>query len=320
MSAQAVGAPQEFAMPVAAGGYAWWYLDALAEDSRSALVAIAFIGSVFSPYYAAALRRAGGGADPYRHCALNLALYLNGCRHWALTERAAGPCTDARVLALGTSRLAWDDGALTIDVDERAAPWPRRLVGRIAIAPQPLAARTYALDAEGRHSWTPLAVHARVRAEFQQPRLRFDGHGYLDCNRGAEPLEAAFAGWDWSRARAADGSTLLLYDVIGREGTRRNIALRFDADGSARTIEPPPVRPLPATRIWRVARTTRADRGADVQLLRTLEDTPFYARSLLTTRLHGAPATAVHESLALTRFRRRWVQALLPFRMRRIRS
>ncbi len=41
-----------------AGGYAWWYVDALSDDGRHGLTLIAFIGSVFSPYYA---WRAGGG-------------------------------------------------------------------------------------------------------------------------------------------------------------------------------------------------------------------------------------------------------------------
>ena len=50
---------------------------------------------------------------------------------------------------------------------------------------------------------------------------------------------------------------------------------------------------------------------------RTLEDTPFYARSLLDTCLLGEPVHGVHESLDLERFRSGWVQMLLPFRMPR---
>ena len=47
--------------PVDANGYAWWYVDALSEDGREGLTIIAFIGSVFSPYYAWTGRR-----DPAR--------------------------------------------------------------------------------------------------------------------------------------------------------------------------------------------------------------------------------------------------------------
>jgi carotenoid 1,2-hydratase len=48
-----------------------------------------------------------------------------------------------------------------------------------------------------------------------------------------------------------------------------------------------------------------------------LEDAPFYSRSLLATHLAGSPGPAIHESLDLDRFRSRWVQCLLPFRMPR---
>ena len=56
----------------------WWYLDALSDDGRHGLTVIAFIGSVFSPYYALARRR--GAGDPLDHCALNVALYGAGGR------------------------------------------------------------------------------------------------------------------------------------------------------------------------------------------------------------------------------------------------
>jgi carotenoid 1,2-hydratase len=51
--------------------------------------------------------------------------------------------------------------------------------------------------------------------------------------------------------------------------------------------------------------------------VRTAEDAPFYARSLLDSKLLGEPVSAVHESLSLDRFNARWVQLLLPFRMPR---
>ena len=52
----------------------------------------------------------------------------------------------------------------------------------------------------------------------------------------------------------------------------------------------------------------------------TLEDGPFYSRSLIDTWHAGQPLHEVHESLSLTRFASRWVQVLLPVRMPRRRS
>jgi carotenoid 1,2-hydratase len=69
-----------------------------------------------------------------------------------------------------------------------------------------------------------------------------------------------------------------------------------------------------------VRRLTRADAGHRAAVAQTLEDTPFYARSLVTTHLAGQPVQAVHESLALDRFANPIVQAMLPFRMPRRRG
>ena len=62
----------------------------------------------------------------------------------------------------------------------------------------------------------------------------------------------------------------------------------------------------------------RAQLSAAVTVLgRTLEDTPFYARSELETSLGGRRMAAVHESLSLERFSSPLVQTMLPFRIRR---
>lgn len=110
----------------------------------------------------------------------------------------------------------------------------------------------------------------------------------------------------------------MLYDAVRRDGSKRLLALRFGPDGSVASFDaPPPVRLPPAT-VWRVDRATRADAGHGAAVMETLEDTPFYTRSLLRTHLLSERAMAVHESLSLDRFRTGWVQALLPFRMPRV--
>ena len=313
------GQPREgprFDQAVPRNGYAWWYLDALSDDGRHGLTLIAFIGSVFSPYYARA-RRAPGGGDPYDHCAVNVALYGPGGR-WAMTERGrAGVQASAATLAIGPSTLTWDGAALTVDLDEIAAPIPRRVRGRIRLHPSALTSHTYTLDGAGLHRWRPYAPCARVAVELTHPALRWSGTAYFDANTGDAPLEDAFSAWDWSRAHLHGGTeTAVLYEAARRDGDNTSLALRFDAAGNVSTFEPPPRMKLPATR-WRVARATRSDTATPAYVDRTLEDTPFYARSVLATGLLGEEVTAVHESLSLDRFRSGWVQALLPFRMPR---
>jgi carotenoid 1,2-hydratase len=76
---------------------------------------------------------------------------------------------------------------------------------------------------------------------------------------------------------------------------------------------------LPKTR-WRVNRETHADFGFTPRITTTLEDAPFYARSVLDTKICGERLKTLHESLSLERFRKQWVRTLLPFRMRRARG
>ena len=134
-------------------------------------------------------------------------------------------------------------------------------------------------------------------------------------NRGSEPLEAGFRSWTWSRENIGD-STRILYDVTQRDGAERGLALAYGRDGSLITTVQNPVQALPGTG-WRVARATRAAAAAPARILRTLEDTPFYSRSLLGFDRDGVTAHAVHESVDLDRFASRWVQMLLPFKMPR---
>ncbi|NDA16904.1 MAG: carotenoid 1,2-hydratase, partial [Burkholderiaceae bacterium] len=60
------GSPR-FDQAVGSGAYLWWYVDALSDDGQHGLVMIAFVGSVFSPYYALARRR-HAHVNPENHC------------------------------------------------------------------------------------------------------------------------------------------------------------------------------------------------------------------------------------------------------------
>jgi carotenoid 1,2-hydratase len=256
------------------------------------------------------------------HCAFNIALYGPRTSRWAMTERgAACVAREAAMLVIGPSAMEWIDDGITIHVNEVCAPLPRRIRGKIRLQPSALGDRSFELDGSGRHRWTPFAPCARIEVRLDEPALRWSGTAYFDSNCGAEPLEDAFRNWTWSRAQVP-GATVVLYDVAARSGAQRadapacTLALRFGLDASAQVVEPPPAVRLPTTG-WRVSRRTRADAGRGARVVRTLEDAPFYSRSLLDTRVLGWDAPAIHESLDLDRFRARWVQCLLPFRMPR---
>ena len=295
-------------------GYRWWYIDAFSPDHRFGLTIIAFIGSVFSPYYAAARRRGPASAEQY--CSLNVILYGPGSKHWAMTERGSSALSrDDTSLQIGPSSLHWKDGVLDIDIEEITVPLPRRLRGRVRVTMPAPGTTCFALDADAQHRWWPIAPSAQVSVSMERPDLNWDGVGYIDCNAGTVPLESTFHGWDWCRASHPDGDCIVLYNTRPRSGAGKHLALHFDAEG-ARDIPVPPPASLTSTPVWRVDRSTRAD-SDNATILRTFEDTPFYARSMMALDLGGEPRVAMHESLDLDRFSRRWVQTLLPFRMPR---
>ena len=147
-----------------------------------------------------------------------------------------------------------------------------------------------------------------------QPDLRWSGTGYFDHNRGDASLESTFRRWDWSRAATPDG-TAVLYDLETRGGDTCSLAILFDPERGVVDFAPPQAVDLPKT-LWRVGRGTRAEGGA-ARVVRTLEDGPFYARSILETTLLGHRSEAIHESLSLDRFRNPVVKTFLPWRMPR---
>jgi len=263
---------------------------------------------VFSPYYAWRGRR-----EPDDHCAVNVALY-GAERRWAMTERSRDRLVRSpNQLVIGPSSLVWDGRGLEVVFDERGAPWPRRVTGRIRLEPEALNAQAFELEAAGRHLWRPIAPLARVRAEFREPALSWSGHGYFDANRGDEPLEAAFSRWTWSRGRVGD-KAIVFYDAERRRAPPLALNLAFDAEGQVAPPPAPPVVALPKSR-WRLARTTRS--AGTAIIVDRLEDTPFYARSRVRHDLGGVSIESAHESLDLDRFANPIVKAMLPFRMPR---
>jgi carotenoid 1,2-hydratase len=284
----------------------------LSDDGQNGITIIAFIGSVFSPYYAWARRN--GPADPLDHCAINIAIYRKRGKRWAMTERprsAVGRTAD--IFAVGPSSLAWDGNSLTIRINEIAVPIPGRIQGTVRVVPTAITQQAFTLNKNGNHRWWPIAPCARVQVALDHPHLRWQGDGYLDMNRGDAPLEQGFTDWQWARGATRDG-VIVLYDAQRRDGSRIDLAMACDPQGRMHAFDPPPAAELRRT-AWRVGRSIRSEDAA--YLVRTLEDAPFYARSLVAAKLLGEPVMLMHESLSLDRFHKPVVQAMLPFRMPR---
>ncbi len=295
---------------MAQDGYAWWYVDALSADGAHGLTIIAFIGSVFSPYYALARRR--GRGDPTNHVAMNVAL-TGRTRRWAMTERGRTRLgRDAGHIAIGASAMRWDGTALMITIDETTVPFPSRLRGRVVVRPRALTDQRFDLDAAGRHRWQPIGPLSDVTVEIESPDLSWQGTGYFDTNDGDEPLEAAFRSWKWTRFDMGTHARIF-YDVMERDGTARDLSL--DVRDGVVTRQPPTLYgALPATR-WGIGREIPCDPGSQPELLGTMESTPFYARSAIRSHIDGIEADGVHENLSLGRLVSPPVRLMVPFKM-----
>ena len=282
----------------------------MSDDGQHGITIIAFIGSVFSPYYAWAGRR-----DPLNHCALNVALYGKSGHRWAMTERRRDHISRSEnEFVLRRSTLDWNGTCLRVCIDEPTVPTPGRIRGTVTLYPSTLTGKTFLLDENRRHAWSPLSPVSRIEVALDKPSLQWSGAAYLDMNVGTESLEAGFRYWDWSRA-GVGADTAVLYDVTMRDGGRRSLALVFDPHGEVQEIAVPPSVRLPRTG-WTMPRSTQSEDGA-ARVIKTLEDSPFYARSLVASRLLGQPVTAMHESLHLDRFSSPIVRLMLPYRMPR---
>ena len=72
--------------------------------------------------------------------------------------------------------------------------------------------------------------------------------------------------------------------------------------------------PLPST-LFRLHPTVRLDAGG-LHSSKTMQDAPFYTRTLVSGQARGEQVTGVHEWLDLQRFANPWVQRMIPYRMR----
>ncbi|WP_306120409.1 MULTISPECIES: carotenoid 1,2-hydratase [unclassified Roseitalea] len=291
----------------------------MSDCGRYGVSVIAFVGSVFSPYYAWRGRR-----DPDDHVCINVALYAPGGNRWTMTERGRSALDRGPGhFRVGPSRLDWDGRALTIAFDEIAVPrpprqfLPQRVAGRITLVPHAITGRTFDIDLAGRQRWWPIAPSGDIAVEFDKGGIPdWTGHGYLDSNWGTVGLEHSFVRWDWARGALADGESVILYDADLIDGRKAFLVLRIDAEGRVAEKGELPWSALERG-FWGVGRGAHADPGHRPVIARTLEDGPFYMRSLVDTVLFGQKVRLMHESLSGTRFANPIVKAMLPFRMPR---
>jgi len=273
---------------------------------------IAFIGSVFSPWY-----RWSGRRSPDNHVCINVATYGPG-RRFTMTDRGASALrqTDTS-FTVGPSALHWDGSALRIDINEISAPPViARVRGTITVRPRAVTNVELPLTPDGAHIWRPFAPTSDIEVDLDAPGWRWSGHGYFDANFGTRALEDDFSFWTWGRYPASGGSTCF-YDATRLDGSTLETAIRFDANGQARLDENAPPSARMRRSLWAVKRETRADPGYQPRQVKPMLDAPFYSRSMVETQINGERTVGVHEALDLRRFRSPLLKPMLALRVPR---
>jgi carotenoid 1,2-hydratase len=234
-----------------------------------------------------------------------------------MTERGKNAIDrTASQFTIGPSQLSWKDNALTITVNERVPLIGQRIQGTIKVYTKQLFNHVVSLDDQQKHRWGPIAPSSRVEVSFSKPSLTWKGNAYFDSNEGDEAINKPFSEWDWSRAHLKDGSTAVIYDIRQKNGIEKVLATKFNLDGSIEDFIAPKRVGLHKTG-WRIQRNMRSEADQNVMLLNTFEDTPFYARSMIASKLLGEDVISMHETLNVKRLESNIVQLMLPWRMPR---
>lgn len=252
------------------------------------------------------------------HCGVNAVLYRRRGGRWVMTQIPQTQVQrNPQELHMSGSTITREGSLIRISLEEKAAVWGQRLRGQVTLHLEGGLDAPRALDQAADHAWWPVGARAKAEVKLDAPGLAFSGSAYHDCNFGRVPLEHTFARWTWSRGQAQDG-VAILYDTVEKSGHCSQLGLYLGKCG-VRSIEAPHRVSL-GKGLWGMPDETRSESLArPPELLRRLEDTPFYNRSLIRSTLLGQDCVSVHESLSLDRFTQGWVQFLLPFRIRTIR-
>ncbi|MEM8728424.1 MAG: carotenoid 1,2-hydratase [Pseudomonadota bacterium] len=283
----------------------------MSDCGTRAISIIAFIGSVFSPWY-----RWSGRKDPENHCCINVATYGPGGR-FTMTDRGRSALKlTSDTMTVGPSGLRWIDDRLEIDIDEIGAlPLVTPVKGRVTVHAPNRTDVELPLTEDGAHIWRPFAPRARIDVALEKSGWSWSGEGYLDANFGSRALEEDFSYWTWGRFPTPSGS-ICFYDSKRLDGSELNQTILFPHEGAPYVIPSAQKTRLPRN-IWALRREIRSDPGATPRQVMPMLDAPFYSRALVETQLDGAPTIGVYEAVDLRRFRSPWLKPMLAVRVPR---
>lgn len=300
--------PLDRTLLTTAGGFAWWYVDALSA-SGDGLVCIWSWGLPFLPDQATAWRE--GRPYPTRaRPSVNLVVYQAGRpTHYHLQALAPEAAHwqqdrwDAGRWQMGDSTfLLQPDGegraTLRADLDLPVPGSPDRLRGHFAVT-GPLARQPDTPAGRGVHVWAPILGPATLSAELRHGAaaalIAHDLPAYHDRNGSPTALDdLGLDHWIWGRATVA-GQLVIFYLSYPTDPSTPPFLLLSHADEHGRyTVTEGEVQLDGRQRAafgmpwWTTLRLTGLPEPLTITVHRPIDDGPFYLRAAITARYGGA--------------------------------
>ncbi|MCG8374305.1 MAG: hypothetical protein MI700_12255 [Balneolales bacterium] len=220
-----------------AGGYQWWYFDAISLDEQWALVIIFYHGNPFSTKYI----REKLGKNPGYYPAISVSVYnkLNAEYYSFLEFEHSKFIWDEENFNCSIGGNSFQRNVKTWDVEydlliNQALPSGHSLFGKLKFiglnSEQMFVGRKK--DRQEKHLWNLIHPHAKVvgslklKGKSDSYHIGFSGNGYHDHNLGFEPMKDSFEDWYWGRVHF-EKETLVYYMMNQKKGFQQEAWL-FD--------------------------------------------------------------------------------------------
>lgn len=216
-----------------AGGYEWWYFDAIDPISGYAIIVIFYEGNPFSNRYIRALsgNEKSSPHTPDNFPAVSISVYkYNKPVYYSFTEypkEEAGFSIEKAAGRAGEHRfkqdLSSDELCYSIKLEEELASGDR-IGGTLRFSSSQKVIDLFKAEKseEDSHTWNLIQPHCKVNGHLQlhlenklQHDIQFEGAGYHDHNTGQEPMKDEFDDWYWGRFHFEEQT--LIYYVMNRQ-------------------------------------------------------------------------------------------------------
>ncbi len=217
----------------AAGGYEWWYFDAMDPETGYSFVIIFYEGNPFSRRYNHEL--CDGNREnvrPEHYPAVSISVYKGDKTvYYSFTEyeeKKALFGSETPNLKVGRHSMIGEagEGELTYTIHlEEELPSGDAIRADIRFAGKPM---EFSMEGERErdnargHTWNLLQPISLVNASINfrgGRKIDFEGVGYHDHNSGHEPMAMKFEEWYWGRFHFP-GTTFVYYIMNGNDGTQ----------------------------------------------------------------------------------------------------